>query len=364
MSGDGPLRVGDTLGILGGGQLARMLCAAAARLGLRTLVLEPDASCPAAQTASQVIAAAYDDAAALDRLAREAHVVTYEFENVDLAAARRLAEQVPLRPGPRALEVSQDRALEKAFLEAHDIPVAPWRAVASAGDLRDGLDAFGAGILKTRRFGYDGKGQAAFRPGTPWPDIEATFAAMADHSGGLVLEAFVPFSFEISVIATRALDGTVVAHEPARNVHENGILRRSTVPAGIGPAMRDRGLSQVRRLLEALGYVGTVGLELFALDDGRLLANEFAPRVHNTGHWTVEACRTDQFENHVRAVAGWALGDAGLIGPGCTMENLLGDEAGDVAALLAERHARVTLYGKREARPGRKMGHVTRLDPG
>ena len=359
-----PLRVGDTLGILGGGQLARMLCAAAARLGLTTVVLEAHADCPAAQTASAVIVAPYDDADALAELGRRADVITYEFENVDVASARELARTVPVLPAPRALGVAQDRLREKEFLEGAGVPVAPWRQVDAIADLEAALAAFGGGVCKTRRGGYDGHGQAVFRPDDPegWEAPAAVFERLAATPGGLVLEAFVPFACEISVIATRARDGSIVAHEPAHNRHEGGILRRSTVPCGLAANVRGRAADHARALLSALDYVGTLGLELFVLDDGSLLANEFAPRVHNSGHWTVEACRTDQFENHVRAVAGWPLGDGSLVVAGAVMDNLLGDEAHDVAALLADPRARVTLYGKRAARPGRKMGHVTRID--
>ena len=277
MRGAPPLPVGSTIGILGGGQLARMLCAAAARLGYRTVVLEPDGRCPAAQLANAVIDAPYTDAAALRRLAEEADVVTYEFENVDHDSALRLSRNVVLAPPAQALAVSQDRAAEKRFFEGVGIPVSPWREIDGAGDLVEALSAFGGGVLKTRRFGYDGKGQLLFHPDArnAWADADAAFADLATRPGGLVLERFVPFACEISIIATRATDGTIVTWPVARNTHRDGILRQSRVPAtGVAPAALDMARNMARRLLDGLDYVGTVGLELFVLDDGSLLANE------------------------------------------------------------------------------------------
>jgi 5-(carboxyamino)imidazole ribonucleotide synthase len=279
-----PLAPGATIGIIGGGQLGRMLAMAAARLGYRVVVLEPQTDCPAAQLASRQIVAAYDDAAALDELARSADIITYEFENVPVEAANRLASGVPVFPPPQALEISQDRVTEKTFLNAHGISTAAFRAVDNDGDIAAALDAFGgSGVLKTRRLGYDGKGQKVIRPGEA-DDLEGTYAAM----GGvpLILEELVPFDLEISVIAARGRDGSVAAYDPARNVHREGILRSSTVPAGVPDGIAEEARGASFALLQALDYVGVIGVEFFVTADGRVLANEFAPRVHNSGHWT------------------------------------------------------------------------------
>jgi 5-(carboxyamino)imidazole ribonucleotide synthase len=353
-----PLPPGATIGIIGGGQLGRMLAMAAARLGYRTVVLEPEPDCPAAQLASRQIVAAYDDPSALDELARSAAVVTYEFENVPVDSARRLASAVPVFPPPRALEVSQDRVAEKTFLNAHGISTAAFRPVDNDKDIAAALEAFGgSGVLKTRRLGYDGKGQRVIRRDG---DVDGLYEAM----GGvpLILEELVPFECEISVIAARGRDGAVAAYDPARNVHREGILRSSTVPA----AVPDRAGGEARRasiaLLEALDYVGVIGVEFFVTANGRVLANEIAPRVHNSGHWTEAACAVSQFEQHVRAVAGLPLGKPGRHSD-CVMENLIGDDVDRVPALLGEPELLLHLYGKAETRPGRKMGHFTRLRP-
>ena len=353
-----PLPAGSTIGIVGGGQLGRMLAMAAARLGYRTVVLEPQAGCPAAQVASRQIVAAYDDAAALDELAGACAVVTYEFENVPVAAAERLAGTVPVLPPPRALEVAQDRLAEKTALNAMGIATAQFVAVDGDADLAAGLAAFGGdGVLKTRRLGYDGKGQRVFRAASA-ADAGGAFAAMG--SVPLILEALVPFEREISVIAARGRDGRVAAYDPAENVHRNGILHTSTVPAAAMPATLAAARAAAAAILDGLGYVGVIGVEFFALADGSVLVNEIAPRVHNSGHWTEAACVVSQFEQHIRAVAGLPLGDPARHGD-CVMENLIGDDILRAPALLAEPGLMLHLYGKEEARPGRKMGHFTRL---
>jgi len=353
-----PLPAGSTIGIVGGGQLGRMLAMAAARLGYRTVVLEPQAGCPAAQVASRQIVAAYDDAAALDELAGACAVVTYEFENVPVAAAERLAGTVPVLPPPRALEVAQDRLAEKTALNAMGIATAQFVAVDGDADLAAGLTAFGGdGVLKTRRLGYDGKGQRVFRAASA-ADAGGAFAAMG--SVPLILESLVPFEREISVIAARGRDGRVAAYDPAENVHRNGILHTSTVPAAAMPATLAAARAAAAAILDGLGYVGVIGVEFFALADGSVLVNEIAPRVHNSGHWTEAACVVSQFEQHIRAVAGLPLGDPARHGD-CVMENLIGDDILRAPALLAEPGLMLHLYGKEEARPGRKMGHFTRL---
>jgi 5-(carboxyamino)imidazole ribonucleotide synthase len=348
---------GSTIGILGGGQLGRMLAMAAARLGYCTVILEPQPNCPAAQVANQQIVAAYDDPAGLAELARVSDVVTYEFENVPVTAAARLAGAVSVFPPAAALEAAQDRFVEKSFLNRIGVETAGYRAVDSDADLSTSLADFdGSGILKTRRLGYDGKGQRVFRNFSG--DVAGAFASM----GGvpLILESFVPFEREISVIAARGADGAMAAYDPAENVHRDGILHTSSVPAAISPATAGAVREAAFSILRALDYVGVIGVEFFVLADGRLLANEIAPRVHNSGHWTEAACAVSQFEQHIRAVAGLPLGDAQRH-LDCVMENLIGDDVLRAPALLAEPELVLHLYGKAEARPGRKMGHFTRL---
>ncbi len=353
-----PLKPGSTIGIVGGGQLGRMLAMAAARLGYRTVVLEPQVDCPAAQTANRQIVAAYDDPAALAELAGECAVITYEFENVPVAAAESLTAHVPVFPPPRALEAAQDRLVEKTALNAMGIATARFAAVGNNRELRDALAAFGGnGVLKTRRLGYDGKGQKLFRAAGR-DDIDGTFAAM----GGvpLILESLVPFEREISVIAARGRDGATVAFDAAENVHRDGILHTSTVPAAASAATLEAARDAATAILDGLEYVGVIGVEFFVMADGSVLANEIAPRVHNSGHWTEAACAVSQFEQHIRAVAGLPLGDPARHSD-CVMENLIGDDIERVPQLVAESGLVLHLYGKTEARPGRKMGHFTRL---
>ena len=346
-----------TIGIIGGGQLGRMLAMAAARLNFRTVILEPQADCPAAQVANRQITAAYDDPAALDQLAESCAVVTYEFENVPVSAAERLAAHLPVYPPPRALEVSQDRLTEKTFLNGCGIRTADFRAVDSDVDLKSALEAFGhQGVLKTRRFGYDGKGQKVYRSAADSP--EGGFAALG--GGPLILESFIPFVREISIIAARGRDGTVACYDAAENVHRDGILHTSTLPASVGPETAEAARESAEKLLHALDYVGVVGMEFFVLADGTLIANEIAPRVHNSGHWTEAACLISQFEQHIRAIAGLPLGNPARHSDG-VMQNIIGDDMADVPEWLARGDALLHLYGKTEARPGRKMGHVTVL---
>ncbi|MDX8435581.1 5-(carboxyamino)imidazole ribonucleotide synthase [Mesorhizobium abyssinicae] len=352
------LPAGSTIGIIGGGQLGRMLAMAAARLGYRTVVLEPQADCPAAQVANRQITAAYDDAAALAELAAASAVVTYEFENVPVAAASTLAAKVPVYPPARALEVAQDRLAEKKFLNGVGISTADFRAIDNDAELTSALKEFGgSGILKTRRLGYDGKGQRVFR-NMDTGGFSGTCEAMGNVP--LILESFVAFEREISVIAARGLDGSIAAYDPAENVHRDGILHTSTLPAGISHETAAAAQAAVAKVLAALDYVGVIGVEFFVLADGSLLANEMAPRVHNSGHWTEAAATVSQFEQHIRAVAGLPLGTPGRHSD-CVMENLVGDDVSRVPALLAEPDLMLHLYGKAEARAGRKMGHFTRV---
>jgi 5-(carboxyamino)imidazole ribonucleotide synthase len=346
-----------TIGIIGGGQLGRMLAMAAARLNFLTVILEPQADSPAAQVANHQITAAYDDPAALAELASLCDVVTYEFENVPVAAAETLAASVPVYPPPKALEAAQDRLVEKRFINDCGIPTAKFHAIDSQADHEAALKDFGGqGVLKTRRLGYDGKGQKVFRSAAD--SAEGAFVAL----GGvpLILESFVAFEREVSIIAARATDGTVVAFDPAENIHRNGILHTSTIPASISDATAKAARQAADAILTSLGYVGVIGIEFFVLADGSLIANEMAPRVHNSGHWTEAACVVSQFEQHIRAVGGLPLGDAGRHSD-CVMQNLIGDDILTVPDWLRRKDALVHLYGKTESRPGRKMGHVTVL---
>ncbi|KAA3513069.1 5-(carboxyamino)imidazole ribonucleotide synthase [Agrobacterium rosae] len=349
-----------TIGIIGGGQLARMLAMAAARLNFRTIVLEPQADCPAAQVCNRQIVAAYDDEKALAELANVCDVVTYEFENVPVVAAQTLAASVPVYPPAKALSASQDRLTEKRFLNDCGIPTADFRQVDDQASLEAALSDFGGkGVLKTRRMGYDGKGQRVFKGGE---DLAGAFDALGGVA--LILESFVPFEREVSIIAARFQDGTVTCYDPAENVHLSGILHTSTVPSQLSEAATTVAMQSAEKLLAALDYIGVVGIEFFVLPDGSLVANEMAPRVHNTGHWTEAACVVSQFEQHIRAVAGLAPGSTQRHSD-CVMTNLIGDDINAVPQWLAKKDCLVHLYGKTEARAGRKMGHVTELmNPG
>jgi 5-(carboxyamino)imidazole ribonucleotide synthase len=348
---------GATIGILGGGQLGRMLSVAASRLGLRTHIFEPMANPPAADVAHAVTTASYDDAAALAAFAASVDVVTYEFENIPTAALDLLEATRPIRPNRRALATSQDRIAEKDFISSIGLGVAPYAAVASRADLDAALARIGMpAILKTTRLGYDGKGQARIRTAA---DADAAFAAM--QGAPAVLEGFIPFTHEVSVIASRGLDGAVACYDPGENVHRDGILHSTTVPARLTPGQRSDAILAAARILTALDYVGVMGLELFVTPEG-LIVNEIAPRVHNSGHWTQNGCAVDQFEQHIRAIAGWPLGD-GARHANVTMENLIGDDIDRAPLIARERNAALHLYGKAEARPGRKMGHVNRIAP-
>jgi len=350
-----PLAPGATIGILGGGQLGRMLSIAAARLGLKSHVYEPGTAPPAGDVAAQVTTAPYEDGQALAAFAESVDVLTYEFENVPTEALDAIEGRVPIRPGRWALAVSQDRALEKRFLESLGIAVAPWAPVDDRKDLDGAISRLGTpSILKTRRFGYDGKGQARLGAAA---DADVAFDAL--NGAPAVLETFVSFEREVSVIAARGLAGEVACFDPGENVHRDGILHTTTVNAAAGRGLAADAALIAGRLLNALDYVGVIGVEMFVTPRG-LLVNEFAPRVHNSGHWTIEACVIDQFQQHVRAIAGWPLGD-GSRHSDAVMTNLIGDEA-DAWADLA-REGGLHLYGKAETRPGRKMGHVTRITP-
>lgn len=350
-----PLPAGATIGILGGGQLGRMLAVAASRLGLRTHVFDPSPNPPAGDVAHLVTTAPYEDADALFAFASTVDVITYEFENIPTLALDALEEHAPIRPGREALRVSQDRLVEKDYLTALGLKTAPYADVADASALALALADIGApSILKTRRFGYDGKGQV--RINAP-EDASAAISDMADTPA--ILEGFVNFSHEVSVIAARGLDGAVACFDPGENVHRDGILHTTTIPARLSASQRTDAILIAANILNALDYVGVMGVELFVTPHG-LIVNEIAPRVHNSGHWTQNGCVVDQFEQHIRAIAGWPLGD-GKRHADVVMENLIGDDMDRVPALAQEAHTALHLYGKAEARAGRKMGHVNRI---
>ncbi len=355
-----PLPPGSTIGILGCGQLGRMLALAAARLGLKTHVY-CDTTGPAFDVATETTRAPFEDVEALSAFARSVDAITYEFENVRVEAARVLARSVPVRPSPRALEIAQDRLVEKEFLARLGIAVAPFVAVDAAEALPAAIARIGGpAILKARRLGYDGKGQANLASGG---DAASAWDAVGRASS--VLERRVAFGCELSALIVRGLDGLTAAYDCPVNVHENGILRRSVVPSGLPEADLAQARAIAARIAEALDYVGVLAVEMFHLGPDapastRLMVNEIAPRVHNSGHWTIDACAVSQFENHVRAVAGWPLGATGRHSD-AEMVNLIGNEADLWLEPAAEPGACLHLYGKRHARPGRKMGHVTRL---
>lgn len=349
------LAPGAVIGILGGGQLGRMLSVAAARLGLRTHIYEPKGSPCAGHVADRVTTARYDDLSALEAWAISVDVITYEFENIPADALDAVETICPIRPNRTALATSQDRLVEKDFLNRHGLPTAPYVDLTSREDLIRGVEEVGTPcIVKTRRFGYDGKGQIRI---TDPDQIDAAWDALAGRPA--VLEGFVDFDCEISVIGARGLDGRIACYEPGRNVHRDGILRTTTIPSGITDDQRRRAIEKASTILEELDYVGVIGVEFFVSDD-TLLVNEFAPRVHNSGHWTQNGCAIDQFEQHIRAIAGWPLGD-GRHHANVRMCNLIGDEVRDVARWAEDPRAAIHLYGKADVRGGRKMGHVNEL---
>lgn len=348
---------GATIGIIGGGQLGRMLALAAASMGYRVHVFAPEAELPAGDVAADVTRASYADTAALDSFAAAVDVVTFEFENIDTAAIARVAARVPVYPSAKSLEVAQDRVAEKRFVEALGGQPAAWAAVDSLADLDAAIALLGCPcVLKTRRLGYDGKGQA--RLTTPG-DAAAAWAAIGGQPA--ILEAWVDFSHEFSVLLARGQDGEVVTWAVPHNSHQGGILDTSRVPAPPEIAVHAAAATALAiRVAEALEHVGVLTLEFFATPEGPRF-NEMAPRVHNSGHWTIEGARASQFENHIRAVCGLPLGSTELTAPEVLMKNLLGEDVHDWQRLLADRRAHLHLYGKSEIKPGRKMGHVTWL---
>lgn len=351
---------GSTIGILGGGQLGRMLAEAASQLGFRTHILAPEADSPAFDVATEKAVAAYDDGRALQAFADAVQVVTYEFENIPSETVAFLGRLVPVRPGVAALACAQDRWNEKTLARELGAMTADFAMVDRLEDLEKLLDGgFPLPcVLKTRRLGYDGKGQAKIAQRA---DAAAAWAAMQDQAS--ILESFVPFDCEVSVIAARALDGTFRAFEVTENEHRHHILHRSIAPARLPEGARREAVAIAGKIADRLDYVGVFAVEFFGLTDGdttRLYVNEMAPRVHNSGHWTQDGCETSQFEQHIRAIAGWPLGSTAMTAPGAEMINLIGDDIRAWEAIAADPGAHLHHYGKKVARPGRKMGHVNR----
>jgi len=334
-----------------------MLALAAARLGFDTCVLAPEADSPAMRVAASHIVAAYDDEAALAAFAKRCHVATFEFENVPATSILHLQSMdLVVAPGPRALSVAQDRIFEKTFFAERGIACAPFAAIEQASDIVAALARLGApSILKTRREGYDGKGQTVVMSAD---DAGDAFERVGRRPA--ILEGMAPFVRELSVIIARGWSGEIAAYPPGWNQHEAGVLRRTVTPAPSSPETLAKAVEIARSLVEGLGYVGVMGVELFEMADGALWVNEIAPRVHNTGHWTLDACEVDQFEQHIRAIVGWPLGPTHPMAR-AEMINLLGEDANEWATIAADSGARLWLYGKSGAAPGRKMGHVNRL---
>jgi 5-(carboxyamino)imidazole ribonucleotide synthase len=350
------LAPGSTIGIVGGGQLGRMLAMAAARLGYKCHVYAPDEAPPAAEVAAAFTRGAWEDEAALAAFGRSVDVATYEFENIAAAPLAALAAQAPLHPPAEALAVAQDRLSEKSFVAGLGGRPATFRQVDDRQGLDEALAAIGApAVLKTRRFGYDGKGQARIMTA---PDADSAWEAV--QAAPSILEAYVGFESEFSILLCRGTGGEIVTWPAPANEHEGGVLRRSRVPGFGLDSQAAEADALARAAAEALDYVGVLALEFFATAEGPIF-NEMAPRVHNSGHWTIEGSTTSQFENHIRAICGLPLGATGLTGARVEMQNLIGGQADEWLAILAEPTAHLHLYGKGEARPGRKMGHVTRV---
>ncbi|PVE24588.1 5-(carboxyamino)imidazole ribonucleotide synthase [Microvirga sp. KLBC 81] len=355
------IRPGCTIGILGGGQLGRMMAMAAAQLGLKAHIYAPEENSPAFDVAAEVTIAPYEDEAALVRFARAVDVVTYEFENVPSETAATLSAHTLLAPNAQALAVSQDRFLEKTFISGLGIPVAPFAGFSNEAELDEAVERLGRpAVLKTRRFGYDGKGQVMIRPET---DPAAAWAELGRTP--CILEGFVPFEREVSVVAARTASGAFAAYDLCANEHRHHILDTTRVPAGVSEATEAEAMRIAKAIADALDYIGVLAVELFLVTENgqeRLVVNEIAPRVHNSGHWTLGGASTSQFEQHIRAVCGWPLGSPARLGR-VEMQNLIGHDADEWERILAEPGAHLHLYGKAEARSGRKMGHVTRVFP-
>ncbi len=354
-----PLPPGSVIGILGGGQLGRMTALAAARFGYRCHIFSQEDDSPASQVSWRTTVADWRNDGALADFAASCDVVTYEFENIPAIAAASVARHAPLRPGADVLATCQDRVTEKRFLGGIGVPTARWMAAEDVAGLRRAVGEMGCpAVLKSVRLGYDGKGQVAIET---LGNLEADWAEMAatgEEAG--ILEAWVDFSLEISVLVARSVAGEVVTYVPVENRHENHVLRQTVAPAPIDPAVASRADAIARCIAEHLGLIGVLAVEMFVTADGGLMVNELAPRPHNSGHWTIDGCAVSQFDQCVRAIAGLPLGPTERHAD-AVMDNLLGEEVDRWRELAGDPDARVHLYGKREARAGRKMGHVTRL---
>ncbi len=348
---------GSRIGILGGGQLGRMLSLAAAPLGYACHIFGPEADPPAGQVADRVTIADYYDESALLAFARDVNLVTLEFENVPAFCVEFLASIIPVRPGPSSLATAQDRLIEKEFASSIGAGTAPYRAIDSISDLQTAMAQIGPlAVLKTRRMGYDGRGQIML-DGSDY--LDQAWQDLGEVPS--ILESFIPFDGEVSVIAARSLDGSIMAYPPIANQHRNNILNTSRVPASLTTDQTQRAVAIATQIAETLDYVGILAVELFVKGDD-LLFNEFAPRVHNSGHWSIEGAVTSQFEQHIRAICGLPLGSTDLLGR-VEMTNLIGNDVNQVLSLIAEPGAHLHLYGKTEIRDNRKMGHVTRIFP-
>ncbi|MCY4306001.1 MAG: 5-(carboxyamino)imidazole ribonucleotide synthase [Aestuariivita sp.] len=343
------------IGILGGGQLGRMLSVAASRLGFRSHIFDPNPDAPATHVADAVTTASFSNETALTTFANSVDVITFEFENIPISALDVLGSYCAIKPDKEALRISQDRLIEKTFLQSLDLQTVEFVEVCDLLSLRNALDQIGTpAILKTRQFGYDGKGQICIVK-----EAEASHAFKSIDEAPAILEKFVEFDLEISVIAARGINGSVAAFDPGQNEHHDGILRKTIVPARVNVRQKTDAILISAKILNALDYVGVIGVEFFVTENG-LLVNEIAPRVHNSGHWTQNACAVDQFEQHIRAISGWPLSD-GRRHVDVVMENLIGHDIDQIPKIFEENNSAIHLYGKLEVKPGRKMGHVNRL---
>lgn len=343
---------GSTIGILGGGQLGRMLAQAAERLGYHVHIFCPEVDAPAREVSKHTTVASYDDRDALKRFARDCDVITYEFENIPAAAVNDAARHAPVHPSPEILALSQHRVREKQAVNKLGIATAPFAPVSNEKELAAAIKKIGLpAVLKTSTMGYDGKGQWTIKSASSLPELK---------EGEYILEGFVDFAMEISVIVARGADGNMACYCPVQNIHKNHILAETLVPAPTSPALAKEAESIARKIAEGINLVGIMAVEMFVTKDGKLLVNELAPRPHNSGHWTLDACSTSQFEQCVRAVCGLKLGSTERLCD-ARMINLIGDEVNDWQKYVAMPDAKLHLYGKKEARPGRKMGHVTFL---
>jgi 5-(carboxyamino)imidazole ribonucleotide synthase len=351
------LQQGGKIGILGGGQLGRMLALAGAELGFDVHIYEPEADCPAGRVAAHCVTARWDDLDALGAFARGVDVVTFEFENVPAAILAHVAALTSIRPFIKSLELTQDRLVEKQFINRLGLATAPFADIATEEGLREAGARLGPnGILKTRRFGYDGKGQIRIEQAS---DLALTWKAMSGESW--ILEGLVDFSCEVSIVLARDVHGQVAAFDVVQNVHVDGILHTSTVPSSLSEAQSQTALAHATKIATSLDHVGVLAVEFFVTKSGDLIVNEIAPRVHNSGHWTQDGCNACQFQQHMRAVAGWPLGDPDRRATFIEMTNLIGDDVIQWQSVAAEAGTFLHLYGKRDARKGRKMGHVNRI---